>query len=84
MLGLKPSLEFCCSGGVVRIRENIEKDRETCEIFKVEHPSTVIRRIIAENIKEKGSDSIFMSNAVIALIPEQVVAARFLVKYGIV
>ena len=43
-----------------------------------------ICRIIAENIKEKGSDSIFMSNAVIALIPEQVVAARFLVKYGIV
>lgn len=48
-LGLKPSLEFCCSGGVARIRKNIETDRETCEIFKVEHPSTVIRRIIAEN-----------------------------------
>lgn len=48
-LGLKPSLEFCCSGGVARIRKNIETDHETCEIFKVEHPSTVIRRIIAEN-----------------------------------
>lgn len=48
-LGLKPSLEFCCSGGVARIRKNIETDRETCEIFKVKHPSTVIRRIIAEN-----------------------------------
>ena len=43
-----------------------------------------ICRVIAENIKEKGLDSIFMSNAVIALIPEQVIAARFLVKYGIV
>lgn len=48
-LGLKPSLEFCCSGGVARIRKNIETDRETCEIFKVKHPSTLIRRIIAEN-----------------------------------
>ena len=43
-----------------------------------------ICRVIAENIKEKGLDSIFMSNAVIALIPEQVAAARFLVKYGII
>ena len=43
-----------------------------------------ICRVIAENIKEKGLDRIFMSNAVIALIPEQVIAARFLVKYGIV
>lgn len=40
--------------------------------------------VIAQNIKEKGLDSIFMSDAVIALLPEQVVAARFLVKYGIV
>lgn len=43
-----------------------------------------ICRVIAENIKGKGADSIFMSNAVISLIPEQVAAARFLVKYGIV
>ena len=40
--------------------------------------------VMAENIKEKDLDSIFMSRTALALIPEQVNAARFLVKYGLV
>ena len=40
--------------------------------------------VIAQNIKEKGPDSIFLSRPVIKLLPEAVMAARFLVKFQLI
>ena len=40
--------------------------------------------VIAQNIKEKGPDSIFQSRPVIKLLPEAVMAARFLVKFQLI
>ena len=40
--------------------------------------------LIAQNIKEKGKESIFSSKAASKLIPEQVHAAKFLVKYNLI
>lgn len=42
--------------------------------------SQIICFIIAENLKEKGADSIFLSRSMIRLFPQQLLAARFLVK----
>lgn len=39
---------------------------------------------VAENLKERGSDSIFLSRTAVRLIPEQILAARFLVKNRLV
>lgn len=40
--------------------------------------------MIAQNLKEKGSDSIFLNRGIIRLIPEPILAARFLNKYGLI
>ena len=40
--------------------------------------------LIADSIKDKGADSIFVSRAAIRLMPEQVAAARFLAKYNLI
>ena len=48
-LGMRPTVEFTCSEGNVRIRRNVETDHETTETFHVDHPNDAIRRIIAEN-----------------------------------
>ena len=40
--------------------------------------------LIAQNIKEKGKDSIFAKKTSSRLLPDIVLAARFLVKYGLV
>ena len=40
--------------------------------------------LIAQNLKEKGKDSIFAKKAAAKLIPEAVLAAKFLVKYELV
>ena len=40
--------------------------------------------IIAENLKERGLDSMYMSRTALTLIPEQVNAARFLVKNNLI
>lgn len=39
---------------------------------------------IGQNLKEKGADSVFLNRGVIRLIPEQILAARFLNKYGLI
>lgn len=44
----------------------------------------IICFIIADNLKEKGHDSIFLTRSMVRLFPNQLLAARFLVKYNIV
>lgn len=48
-LGMKPTLEFTCSEGKVRIRRDIETPEERVETFFVDHPNEAIRRILEEN-----------------------------------
>lgn len=43
----------------------------------------IICFIIAENLREKGSESIFLSRSLVRLFPQQLLAARFLIKYGL-
>lgn len=43
----------------------------------------IICFIIAENLREKKSESIFLSRSFVRLFPQQLSAARFLIKYGI-
>lgn len=45
--------------------------------------SQIISFIIAENLKEKDADSIFLSRSMIKLFPQQLMAARFMIKYGL-
>ena len=40
--------------------------------------------LIAYSLKEKGASSLFLSRAALRLLPEQIHAARFLVKYELV
>ena len=40
--------------------------------------------LIAYSLKEKGTNSLFLSRAALRLLPEQIHAARFLVKYELV
>ena len=40
--------------------------------------------LIAQNLKEKGKDSIFAKKAAAKLLPESIYAAKFLVKYELV
>ena len=40
--------------------------------------------LMAQNMKEKGGDSIFLNRAATKIIPEAIYAAKFLVKYGLV
>lgn len=47
-------------------------------------PSHILCILMAQNIKEKGKDSIFMKTAVAKIIPEVIHAAKFLVKYELV
>ena len=42
--------------------------------------SQIICFIIAENLKEKGADSIFLKRSMVRLFPQQLLAARFLVN----
>ena len=44
----------------------------------------VLTYIIADALKEKGQDSIFLTRPVFKLLSEQIPAARFLVKYELV
>ena len=46
--------------------------------------SQLICFIIAENLKEKGAESIFLNRSMVRLFSEQILAARFLVKYNII
>lgn len=46
--------------------------------------SQIITFIIAENLREKGTESIFLSRSMVRLFPQQLLAARFLVKYDLV
>lgn len=40
--------------------------------------------LIAQNIKEKGKDSIFLNKAATKIIPEAIYTAKFLVKYNLI
>lgn len=44
----------------------------------------VLCLLIAGNIKEKGRESIFLASATSKLIPDVILGAKFLVKYGII
>ncbi len=46
-LGMKPTVEFTCTEGKVRIRRDVETDHETTEEFQVEHPNDAIRKLLA-------------------------------------
>lgn len=43
----------------------------------------LLTTLIAENIKEKGADSLFVTRTALKLFPEYILAARFLAKYEI-
>jgi NTE family protein len=46
--------------------------------------SKILCLVIASNIKEKGDSSIFLNKSISKLLSEQITAAKFLVKYGII
>ena len=46
--------------------------------------SYVLCILMAQNIKEKGKDSIFATKAAAKIIPEAIYAAKFLVKYDLI
>lgn len=69
---------------LAKYREALLKVGGTIEFFKELGGianKRYITMLIAENIKEKGPDSIFITRAAIHLFPEYILAARFLVKY---
>ena len=43
----------------------------------------IICFLIADNLKEKGAGSLFLSRSLVRLFSQQLAAARFLVKYGL-
>ena len=44
----------------------------------------ILTFLIAYNLKEKGAKSMFLSRTALKLLPEQILAARFLVKYSLI
>lgn len=58
--------------------------KEILQDIKSVASDNVITFLIAYNLKEKGEKSPFLSRAVHKLMPEPVMAARFLIKYNIV
>lgn len=52
------------------------------EIKNIANPQ-VLCLTIAQSLKEKGNDSFFLKRSVVKLFTEQVLAARFLVKYNL-
>ena len=58
--------------------------RELIKNFKSIANQRVLTYIIAYALKEKGQDSILLTRPVFRLLSEQIPAARFLVKYGLV
>lgn len=83
---------------VVDSQKDVEEAFEAFKKFKVRHihVAEVIHDIksltspramclvIAQNLKERGPDSMYMSHTAFTLIPEQIHAARFLVKFGLI
>ncbi len=58
--------------------------KETIQDIKSVNNSRTLCLLMAKSLKEKGIESMFISRAAFAVIPEHVLAARFLVKYNIV
>ena len=59
----------------VKVLKEAAKDAVHMRVFCI---------LMAQNIKEKGTDSIFVKNAVAKIIPEAVYAAKFLIKYNLI
>lgn len=59
----------------VKVLKEAAKDAVHMRVFCI---------LIAQNIKEKGKDSIFVKNTVAKIIPESVYAAKFLIKYNLI
>ena len=72
---------------LAKYRETSLKVGGTIEFFK-DLKSITNKRflafLIAENIKEKGTDSIFITRTAIRLFPEYILAGRFLAKFDLV
>ena len=66
------------------IRSSFLTFNDIVKTVKETEKSHIVCILIAQNIKEKGKDSIFAKKAASKLIPDLVLAARFLVKYGLV
>ena len=58
--------------------------KELIRKFKSIANQRVLTYIIAYALKEKGQDSILLTRPVFRLLSEQIPAARFLVKFGLV
>ena len=72
---------------LAKYRETSLKVGGTIEFFK-DLKSITNKRflafLIAENIKEKGPESIFITRTAIRLFPEYILAGRFLAKFDLV
>ena len=66
------------------IRSSFLTFNDIVKSVKDTEKSHIVCILIAQNIKEKGKDSIFVKKAATKLIPDLVHAARFLVKAGLV
>lgn len=72
---------------MAKYRETSLKVGGTIEFFKELgglSNKRYITMLIAENIKEKGPDSVFITRPAIRLFPESILGARFLVKYELI
>lgn len=63
--------KFLSAAEVIRDIKNVANPRVLCFA-------------IAENLKEKGADSVFLSRGAVRLLPEHIMAARFLDKYELI
>ena len=66
------------------IRSNFLTFNDIVKSVKDTEKSHIVCILIAQNIKEKGKDSIFVKKAATKLIPDLVHAARFLVKNNLI
>ena len=66
------------------IRSNFLTFNDIVKSVKDTEKSHIVCILIAQNIKEKGKDSIFAKKAAAKLIPDLVLAARFLVKNNLI
>ena len=66
------------------IRSNFLTFNDIVKSVKDTEKSHIVCILVAQNIKEKGKDSIFAKKAAAKLIPDLVLAARFLVKNNLI
>jgi len=70
---LTPALRQISDGGGLELIKDLKNVANKC----------LLTLMIADNLKEKGTSSIFSSRAVQRVVPDCVAAARFINKYGL-